>query len=251
MALIATLPVTFTATPELPTATTQPTVEQPTVAPTEGTSPPSSAIVQPTPTATAYTLQGYQDELKKYFADMKTAQVSEKFLRAAIKDQLLRDKLSAVITADQKPEEEQVWARHILVAKEEEAWSVLDRLKKGENFAAIAAEVSIDTSNKDQGGDLGWFGKGKMVKEFEDAAFALKVGEISAQPVKTQFGYHIIQVIGHEVRPIPLSDFETARQTFFDTWLETTKGEYKIVKNDNWQTDIPVIPTLPATSTAQ
>jgi len=80
---------------------------------------------------------------------------------------------------------------HILVEKESKAKEVLDKLNKGESFSKLAAEYSIDGTRK-RSGDLGYFGRGVMVKEFENAAFALKPGEISGI-VKTQFGYHIIK----------------------------------------------------------
>lgn len=78
-----------------------------------------------------------------------------------------------------------------MVKTESEAKAILERIKKGEKFANIAKEVSLCPSGK-RGGDLGTFGRGKMVKEFENAAFALQKGEISAI-VKTQFGYHLIK----------------------------------------------------------
>jgi parvulin-like peptidyl-prolyl isomerase len=80
---------------------------------------------------------------------------------------------------------------HILVKSESEAKAVLERLKKGEKFSAIAQTVSLCPSGK-RGGDLGTFTRGKMVKEFENAAFALNKGEVSVV-VKTKFGYHIIK----------------------------------------------------------
>ncbi|MCJ7722061.1 peptidyl-prolyl cis-trans isomerase [Candidatus Bathyarchaeota archaeon] len=84
-----------------------------------------------------------------------------------------------------------VHCAHILVKTEKEVNTVLERLKKGENFSAIAKDVSLCPSKK-RGGDLGTFGRGQMVKEFEQVAFTLEKGQISGT-VKTQFGYHIIR----------------------------------------------------------
>ena len=81
---------------------------------------------------------------------------------------------------------------HILVQKQSEAKVILERLKKGESFANLARELSIDKGSARRGGDLGYFGRGMMVRPFEDAAFKLEKGEMS-EPVKTEFGYHIIK----------------------------------------------------------
>ena len=86
---------------------------------------------------------------------------------------------------------------HILVKKHSEALQVLERIKKGEGFADLARELSIDRGSGKRGGDLGLFGRGQMVKEFEDAAFKLKKGELTNEPVRTQFGYHIIRRAGN------------------------------------------------------
>jgi parvulin-like peptidyl-prolyl isomerase len=86
---------------------------------------------------------------------------------------------------------DKVHCAHILVKTEQEAKAIIERLKKGEKFSNIAREVSLCPSGK-RGGDLGTFTRGKMVKEFENAAFALKKGETSTV-VKTKFGYHIIR----------------------------------------------------------
>ena len=83
---------------------------------------------------------------------------------------------------------------HILVKKNSEALMVVDRLKKGESFANLAKELSIDKASGKRGGDLGFFRKGMMVKPFEDVAFKLEKDQIS-EPVKTEFGYHIIKRI--------------------------------------------------------
>ena len=89
-----------------------------------------------------------------------------------------------------------VRASHILVSTLEEANSVLKELKEGAEFGILAQKYS-QCPSKDQGGDLGFFSKGQMVKEFEDSAFSMDVGQVS-EPVKTQFGYHIIKVTGKE-----------------------------------------------------
>ena len=86
----------------------------------------------------------------------------------------------------------QVHCAHILVKTEKEAQAVLDRLNKGEKFSNVAREVSRDPGSGKRGGDLAWFTRGRMVKEFEQAAFALEKGQTSSI-VKTQFGYHIIR----------------------------------------------------------
>jgi foldase protein PrsA len=83
---------------------------------------------------------------------------------------------------------------HILLKKQSEALLVLDRLKNGESFSNLAKELSIDKASGKRGGDLGFFRKGVMVKPFEDVAFKLEKGQIS-EPVKTDFGYHIIKRI--------------------------------------------------------
>ena len=102
---------------------------------------------------------------------------------------------------------EQIRASHILVKDEKTAQEVEAQLKKGKDFADLAKKYSTD-STAEKGGDLGWFDQGKMVPEFDKAAFALKDGEVSGI-VKSNFGYHIIKVIGH--RPAGYVPFEEVK----------------------------------------
>lgn len=103
---------------------------------------------------------------------------------------------------------DQVRASHILVKTEAEARDVLDQIKKGGNFEELAKKYSIDAA-KTRGGDLGWFGKGSMIPEFEKVAFAMKEGETSGI-VRSKFGYHIIKLTGK--RPAGTRSFEEAKE---------------------------------------
>ena len=116
----------------------------------------------------------------------------------------------------QMPAEEEVHARHILIradagdekaskAAEDKIKAVIVRLNKGEDFVKVAGEVTEDPSGKANGGDLGYFGKEQMVPEFADAAFGLDKGKIS-QPVKTQFGWHVLKVEDKRTKPAPSFD---------------------------------------------
>ena len=81
---------------------------------------------------------------------------------------------------------------HILVKKQSEAIEILDKIKNGEKFGKMARQFSTESGSAKRDGSLGYFGRGKMVKEFENAAFTLQAGQIS-EPIKTQYGYHIIK----------------------------------------------------------
>jgi peptidyl-prolyl cis-trans isomerase C len=102
--------------------------------------------------------------------------------------------------AKAQPPEPEVHARHILLPTEEEAKAALARIKAGEDFAKVATELSKDPAG--DGGDLGWFTKDRMVPEFADAAFKLEPGQVS-DPVKSQFGWHIIKVEGKRTKTFP------------------------------------------------
>jgi len=119
----------------------------------------------------------------------------------------------------------QVKARHILVDKKSTADSIEKQLKSGTDFATLAKKYSTDTGSKDQGGELGWVKKGQMVPEFETALFKLKKGEIS-QPVKSQYGYHIIQA--EDVKD-SLGDFKSQIK---DAVLQSKAKNQQLVIND-------------------
>jgi len=229
-----------TATPEVtpePTSTSLPTA-------TPDLSATPTATLAPTPTATPYTLEGFQTQFEDAQQSMVDIGLTKKQYDQLFTTELLRKKLYDEVTADVPQEEEQVWARHILVPDEETAKTVIERLNNGEDFAALAMELSTDTGSGAKGGDLGWFGKGQMVPEFEVAAFSLKVGEIS-ETVQSSFGWHIIQVLGRTTVPLTASQYEQARQTAFNDFVTGLRDEADVVTYDErWQERVPTSPNL-------
>lgn len=129
-----------------------------------------------------------------YFEKTVKASIGEEAARA-----IYEDKVKQL-----KPEEE-VQARHILVSSEDEAKKLIGRVEAGEDFAQLAKENSGDAGSKTQGGMLGYFGKGQMVPQFEEAAFSLGKGEVS-KPVQSQFGWHVIKVEDRRQKPPPSFD---------------------------------------------
>jgi peptidyl-prolyl cis-trans isomerase C len=156
------------------------------------------------------------------------------------------------------PPEEEVHARHILVATEPEAKAIIADLKKGAAFDKLAKEKSTDKASGAEGGDLGWFKKTDMVKEFADAAFALKKGELSQTPVKTQFGYHVIKVEDRRKAPPPSFE-ELSGQIHQDLARETVtamlnklRADAKVEKfNPDGSTPAPPAPATPGTAPAK
>jgi len=250
----AWLPPTLTPTvaptldPNTPTVTATATLA-PTAPPdanaTPTITPTSGPTMTPFPTATPYTEEGYQGVLQDYLNDLKSVNYSSKQLDSYFYRQALREKVLAAVTADVARDSEYVWARHILVATAEDAQSVLDRLNNGEEWVKLASTLSQDYSNKDQGGDLGWFTTGAMVAEFEDAAFALQIGQIS-QPVQSQFGYHIIQLLGRETRPSTDAEYQSKQNAAFTEWLTEKRTELNVQTYDDvWMSNTPADPAIP------
>jgi foldase protein PrsA len=147
--------------------------------------------------------------------------LSEQYFARLMEDDVLVEMVSQAHAPSR--EAEQVHARHILVADEETGKQVLARLEAGEEWATLASEVSQDSSNKDSEGDLGWFPRGVMVSEFEEAAFSLKPGTTS-DLVQTDYGYHIIQVLEKGMRELDDATFESMLSQAFQTWFEEQKA---------------------------
>lgn len=223
-----------TATPSgTGTATAAPT-DVPTAVPT-GTPPPSST---PQPTATPYTREAFESNYADSMAGLRGRGIWEEDFRSRVRAQLARQRLRTVLEADVPRDEEQVWARHILVGDEWRALEILDTLQSGASWEDLAARFSLDTGNRDRGGDLGWFPRGEMVAEFEARAFEAEVGEVVG-PFKTSFGWHIVEVLGHEVRPLDDSRFSQELDTAVRDWLTKRRSEADIQIEGTWVDLIP------------
>ncbi len=147
---------------------------------------------------------GDTPEVKRQLSFDRNKVLMEALLQKAGKAAETDDALHKVYddAVKQMKGEEEVHARHILVPTEQEAKDIEAQLKGGADFAKLAKEKSKDPSGASNGGDLGWFTKDQMVPEFADAAFKLPKGQIS-DPVKTQFGWHIIEVVDTRIKPTP------------------------------------------------
>jgi len=135
------------------------------------------------------------EEFKKRMQYLSDRELHNAYFKKHVVDTVTDDEVKARYDKEVAalPKQEEVHARHILVKTEDEAKDVIKQLDAGKDFAELAKEKSTDP-NKADGGDLGYFTKGRMVKEFEDAAFALDKGAYTKTPVKTDFGYHVILV---------------------------------------------------------
>lgn len=234
-----------------PDGTPVPAEDEPVTASTE-TAPQSddSSDGVPDPTATPmlqpteYTLDLFEENYQNYMDVLKLDGIKEKTFRDMVRMYLIREEITNMVAETLPETEEQVWISHILVEDEETALEVAGKLADGEDFAALAAEYSVDDINKDQGGDLGWFARGAMVLPFDEAAFALEEGEIS-DPVQTDFGWHILLSLGKDQVLIDPATADQRRNEAFTNWIIEKRLEYQVVVNENWISFVPDEPVLP------
>ena len=176
----------------------------------------------------------FREQSQAFFQRTKQeAGFTEADFRWIIETSLLQEKLEEALVADAPTTGEQVRARHILVETREEAEQVLARLAAGENFDTLAAELSTDESNREQGGDLGWFARGMMVAPFEEAAFALQPGEVSGV-VETTFGFHIIRVDERDAnRPLEGTALQSAQEKTITAWYDAQRASPDVIRSWN------------------
>ncbi len=149
---------------------------------------------------------------------LATNQTREDY-KEMLRQSLLAQRAMESVTANVGSEAEQVHARHIMVGSEEEAQQILTMLQEGADFVALARERSLDLATKDNGGDLGWFPRGLVALELENAAFALQPGQVSGI-VYLGEGYHVIQVVERETaRPLSPEMQLDLQLAIFEGWL--------------------------------
>jgi len=201
---------TFTPSPTLTTtqAVTQPTAtpaNTPTPAPT-----PTLNVVGQNTLSTAY--QNWLNTLAEQTG------ITEAEYRNIIRQNVMRDKLRRAIGDDVATVAEQAHARHILVETEAEAQEAIERLNAGEDFVALAEELSTDPGSAANGGDLGFVPQGRFVEPVDEAVFSLPIGQIS-EPVETEFGWHVIEVLEREERELSPADYRQSQRQAFTDWL--------------------------------
>ncbi|HEX2912822.1 MAG TPA: peptidylprolyl isomerase [Chloroflexia bacterium] len=147
----------------------------------------------------------------------------------------LKKRLSQVVIFDQMSDRhsnvddkgEQAHVRHILVKTEDEAKTIFQKLQQGGDFAALAKQFSLDFESAQQGGDLGWIFHGQTDQSFENAAFSLQPNQYSG-PIKTDKGYHIIQLLAKEVRPLPVDLVQQRKSEAFTNYIKSLRDKAKI-----------------------
>jgi peptidyl-prolyl cis-trans isomerase C len=194
------------------------------------------------------------EAFKKRLATVEDRLLQEQYLTQEIEKRVTPKSLKEAY--DKKirdlPPEEEVKARHILVADEAAAKAVIADLGKGGDFEKIAKDKSTDKASGAQGGDLGWFKKADMVKEFADAAFMLKKGETTPAPVKSQFGFHVIRLDDRRAaQPPSMEDMEDELRAELsrEAYGQVMEGLRKSVKVEKFNIDgskLPEAPPAPA-----
>jgi len=114
-----------------------------------------------------------------------------------------------------------------LVETEEEAQEIRDRIEAGEDFADLAAEVSLDTGSGAQGGDLGFVPRGRFVPSIDEAVFSLPIGELS-EPIESDFGWHLVEVLEREERELSPSDYAQSQRAAFTDWLAEARANGEV-----------------------
>ena len=217
-----------------PTFTPSPTItftQQITPTPTLAATPTPA----PTPTLSVIGTDTLSAEYTNWLTTLaENVDIDEPTYRRIMRTVVLRNKLRDALAEELPAAAEQSRARHILVETEEEANTVIERLKAGEEFAELAAELSTDPGSAANGGDLGFVPRGRFIPSVDEAVFNLPIGEVS-EPIESQFGWHIVEVLEREVRDLSPADYAQLQRLALADWLSAAQTEADI--EDFWTVD--------------
>lgn len=151
------------------------------------------------------------------------------------------------MTTDITNKQEEIWTKQVTVKDQATAEQVINRVKGGEDFGVVASEVTTDTVTKSTGGDQGWQFRYQMDSKIAEAAYALQNPGDLSQPVQTDKGWVVIQLVGKRPHTMTASELDNAKQTVFSDWLTKTRTAADVKTYDTvWQAAVPQEPTLPA-----
>jgi len=258
---LSTLQMTLTAPTVVAVMTDTTTIESEAVT-AEDIGEVETAPTEVLPTPTIYTESTYKQNYKDFISYIRNfASVSESDIYEIYENFILRERVAEAVITDISSEEEKLWARHILFQDSEtgevEALAFLDQIEAGEDFVSVAEELAAVIPEADPGAtepllptviyeDLNWFGEGAMVEPFDQAAKLLAIGEIS-QPVLTNFGWHVIQLLGRDTQPVSQADIDQLREQAFQEWLAALRLEHEINITQDWINAVPLEPDIPET----
>lgn len=237
--LVATENPSFTST-SAPVITDATATESLSPTATEG-SPVVSETLTETPisgTPTEYTNDLYNKDLASYFKSMESLGISKDILEDFFRSYLLKQKVLDNVTAETPIQEEMIWARQILVSDEKIAAEIYQLLSSGTKWAEIVSKYDVDGTKSR---DIGWIRRDQVNADLADAMFKLDIGQIS-EPVITEYGYQVVQILGKETRTLTESQLTQAKAAAFDELLQKLRESATIIENDILSY-LPVEPT--------
>jgi parvulin-like peptidyl-prolyl isomerase len=236
-------PTTAPTATEAPTATVDPSL--PTVEATPTLSATQQAMLLPTMEPTPYTEEAFQTSFSGFLDTLsKRTGMSEAEFRERVRTELLTAKVREAVVSEVARDQMQYHLERISVSDEVTAEVARERVVGGEDFGAVAAEMSTDATAGDDGGDIGWIGPGILPDSVEETVFALEVGGIS-EPVQTDtYTWAVFRLVEKEVRPLEDIPYEAAKTAYYNNWLQNLKTEDAVQIFDFADDILPKDPTV-------
>jgi foldase protein PrsA len=201
-----------------------------------------TASVTPGPTATAYTEDIYLERYDEQIASFKRLSILEADYLMYYESSIYYERLMEALKVDLPTEADHVWLRHIQVSTLDEAEDVLQRLEDGEAWEDLAAELTLDEFTQFFGGDLGWMAENELANQFgsdfSTAVFAAEIDEV-LEPLETDLGWHIVQVLDRENRTLDDTVYEQRLQDTLEQVIADRIEQAEIVVDENWADFIP------------